>query len=242
MTARMRAYLTESQRPWPSLLLVLPLVAIYETASRGLLGPIEFGSADQLVAFSMLRQAFIKLGAHGPMLPSLALVACLLGWHIAKRDHWTIKPRYLGAMALEGGLLALPLVAAAMLIARFVPFAASDTLASDRLAVLAVGAAVYEELLFRLVGFVLLSVLLADVCRLKRIAADGLTIIGTAGLFAAYHYLGSEAFSWPTFAFRFAAGLFLGGIFAVRGFGVTVFCHAVYDIIWVIVVARMSVV
>lgn len=235
----MRSYLSESQKPWPSLLAVLPLIAIYETASRGLLAGIDSGPADQLVAFSLLRQGFVQLGAHGPMLPALALVACLLGWHIAKRDEWSVKPLHLGVIVLEGCLLALPLAALALVVSHVVPFAATHG-PVPRLAILSVGAAIYEELIFRLVGFVLLSIFLTDICRIKPVAANGLTLIVTAGLFAAYHYLGQESFSAGTFGFRFIAGLFLGLLFTTRGFGVTAFCHATYDVICVSILSRMS--
>lgn len=235
----MRAYLNESQKPWPSLLLVLPLIAIYESAARGLLSGIDYGPAEQLVAFSLLRRAFVSLGAHGPMLPALTLVACLLGWHIAKRDAWSVKPLHLGGMAAEGCLLAVPLAATALLMARIVPFAASDA-PVPRMAILSVGAAVYEELIFRLVGVVLLSLLFVDVCRLGKFAGNGLTLVSTAGLFAAYHYLGNEIFSPVTCGFRFVAGLFLGALFVTRGFGVTAFCHAAYDIFCVAFLSKMS--
>jgi hypothetical protein len=61
-----------------------------------------------------------------------------------------------------------------------------------------------------------------------------------AALFAAYHYLGNETFLWSTCLFRFAAGLFLGALFCLRGFGVTAFCHAAYDIYSVAISSRMS--
>jgi membrane protease YdiL (CAAX protease family) len=53
-------------------------------------------------------------------------------------------------------------------------------------------------------------------------------------LFAAYHYLGQEAFHWRTFAFRTAAGAYFGAIFVLRGFGVTAGAHAAYDVILVL--------
>lgn len=235
----MRAYLSESQRPLPSLILVLPLIAVYETASRGMLRGIDYGPAEQLVAFDLLRRAFVSIGAHGPMLPALALVGCLLGWHIAKRDKWSFKPLHLGAMALEGCLLALPLAAMAILLARVIPFAASSE-PVGRMAILSVGAAVYEELIFRLFGVVVLSVLLLDVLRLGPKLGNTLIIVISAALFSGYHYLGNEAFSWPVCAFRFGAGVFLGSLFCLRGFGVTALCHAAYDIYCVMMMARVS--
>ena len=45
-----------------------------------------------------------------------------------------------------------------------------------------------------------------------------------------YHYLGPETFTWKTCLFRTLAGIYFGGIFICRGFGVTAGCHAIYDI------------
>lgn len=233
-------YLRETEGPLLSLAFVLPLAVAYELANRGYFGAaVEAGPGEQLVAFSLLRRWFDAMSATGAMLPALAMVACLLGWHIGQRRAWTIRPKYLGVMALESGALALPAVAAGLWLARYLPWAAmSDNMSGTRLATLAVGAAVYEELIFRLVGFTLIHGLIVDVLRLDRRVGGIVTVVITSGLFAAYHYLGQEAFAWPSFVFRMGAGAFLGCIFAIRGFGITVGCHAAYDFLWVLAVRQ----
>lgn len=236
----MHDYLRETERPWPSLLVLLPLIAVYELAARGWLGASHAGPADQLVAFALLRRGFDLLGASGAMLPSLTLVSCLLGWHIAKRDGWRVRIAYLPAMIIEGMLLALPIVAVAVLTSRWVPCIALSEFVPERLAVLAVGAAIYEELLFRLIGFVALHLVLVDLAGLKGKAGDVGTVVGCAGLFAAYHYLGSESFTWPSVAFRTGAGCFLGALMLLRGFGVTAVCHAAYDLFCVAFLWRIG--
>jgi membrane protease YdiL (CAAX protease family) len=228
-------YLRTTQGPWASLLIVLPLMATYELASRGYLGVTPAGPADQLVAFSLIRQGFDALGATGALLPSLTLITCLIGWHLARQDGWGVRPGYFIGMIAEGALLSLPLVGAAALMTHWVPCATLPEGTVARLAVLALGAAVYEELLFRLIVFVLLHIVLVDVLGTGRRIGDILTIIVSSALFAAYHYLGSEAFGWPSFVFRTGAGMFLGVIFLTRGFGVTAVCHAAYDMIWLAV-------
>jgi hypothetical protein len=236
---RFDRYLEETQGPWLSLVFVLPLAVLYETANRGLLGPVQAGPGEQLVAFSLLRRAFDAANATGAMLPALTLVACLLGWHIAQRRTWAIRPHYLAAMTVEATLLALPALAAAVLLARGLPWSAATLeIPVTRLATLAIGAAVYEELIFRLLGFTLIHGLCVDVLGLNRRAGAITTVFTTAALFAAYHYLGCESFQWPSFVFRTAAGVFLGALFALRGFGITVGCHAAYDLLWVMLVSK----
>jgi membrane protease YdiL (CAAX protease family) len=233
-------YLRESEGPLLSLVFVLPLAIAYEVANRGLLGSmVGAGPGEQLVAFSLLRRGFDALSATGAMLPALAMVACLLGWHVGQRRPWTIRPKYLVGMGLEASALAVPAVAAALLLARYVPLAATaPEIGPTRLATLAIGAAVYEELIFRLVGFALIHGIAVDVLGLNRRVGGIITVLLTSLVFAAYHYLGQEAFEWPYFVFRLVAGAFLGCIFIVRGFGITVGCHAAYDLLWVAAVRQ----
>jgi hypothetical protein len=42
--------------------------------------------------------------------------------------------------------------------------------------------------------------------------------------------LGSEVFSWRSFVFRTVAGTYFAVLFLTRGFGITAFSHACYDI------------
>ena len=100
------------------------------------------------------------------------------------------------------------------------------------LLVLSVGAGVYEELVFRLVGFAALHLVLADVLRLRPGVAGALTVGVSAVAFAGYHHVGfagAEPFDAGAFAFRTAAGLWFGSVYAARGFGLAAGCHAAYD-------------
>jgi membrane protease YdiL (CAAX protease family) len=157
---------------------------------------------------------------------------------VGQRRDWTIRPKYLGGMTIEAAGLALPAVGVALLLSRYVPWAASPDIAPTRLATLAIGAAVYEELIFRLVGFALIHGLAVDVLGCDRKVGGVVTVTSTSLLFASYHYLGQEAFEWPSFVFRCGAGAFLGCIFALRGFGITVGCHAFYDLLWVAILRQ----
>ena len=109
-----------------------------------------------------------------------------------------------------------------------------------QLLVLSVGAGVYEELVFRLFGFAALHLLLADVLRLPSRAAGVGTIALSAVAFAGYHHVGfagAEPFDAGVFAFRTAAGVWFGAVYAARGFGVAAGCHAAYDVLVVALAA-----
>ena len=51
-------------------------------------------------------------------------------------------------------------------------------------------------------------------------------------LFSAVHYIGAlgDAFTLPSFMFRFLFGLALNVVFLVRGFGIAAWTHALYDV------------
>jgi hypothetical protein len=217
-------YFKQSEKPLASLVFILPLVIIHEVGWR-------FVGA-RLLAFSLLHQFLSLLGAPGLLLPALFLVGILLGWHIASRDKWTVHVDTILGMALESFLLALPLLALAGAIARWRihPLLAAGGPWLDQV-VIAMGAGIYEELIFRLIGFTLLNLLLVDLLGISKTRST-LLMVGLSGVgFSLYHYLGSEQFSWRTCLFRSIAGIYFGGIFICRGFGITAGCHAAYDII-----------
>jgi hypothetical protein len=227
-----KLYLEQSERPLAAILLVTPLAAIYEIGTRGAfdawLGTTTTLRADQLVAFDLLRRGFGQFGATASLLPAGLLVACLLGWHLARRDGWSVKPGVLIGMTVESLLLAVPIALLGVAMARAFPLAAGQ--GNDGV-LLSIGAGLYEELLFRLLGFVVLHLVLADILRFPKWMSVGGTVLLSAAGFALYHCLGSEAFQWPAFVFRSVAGVVLGTIFLTRGFGITALSHVAYNLL-----------
>ncbi len=250
-------YFAESERPLAALLFVLPLLIFYELGTgRWAIDPATLGER-RIIAFNLLRRFFGWTMAAasdwigrappppptGPLmrwLPAAAVVAVLLAWHVARRDRLSIRPTLVPRMAAESFFLAAPLVALGLIAAMHLPLnlpAQASVAPADRPAVLvmAVGAGVYEELVFRLIGFAVLHFLLVDLLQFRPKVGTAIMLLASAVLFSAYHYLGSEAFNAQTFAFRTAAGLWFGAIFLARGFGVTAGAHAAYDLLIVAV-------
>src|SRR5437867_3467363 len=54
-----------------------------------------------------------------------------------------------------------------------------------------------------------------------------------AAIFSAFHYIGPYGDRWQlySFAFRMVAGLFFSGLYLARGFGITAWTHALYDVL-----------
>ena len=97
---------------------------------------------------------------------------------------------------------------------------------------LSVGAGLYEELLFRVVIVALLAHAFRLLFGANRVwSGVAATIVG-AILFSAFHYVGplGEPLRLESFVFRTLAGLAFSGLYLTRGFGITAWTHALYDV------------
>ncbi len=228
-----RGYLQQSQLPLAALIFLLPFVVLYELGTRHFAFDPSQNVEQRIRAFIWMHQFFDLFGATGKYMPPLAVVGILLAVHIARNDPWKVKPATLFGMALEGASWGVPLVAIGTLSARYLShYFPLMTGQGDwrTMVVLSLGAGIYEELVFRLVGLTILYILLIDVLRMPKKWGYLAIVLITSLLFAQYHYWGGEPFSWQSFAFRTVAGAYFAILFLTRGFGVTAFSHSAYDI------------
>ena len=236
---RRESYFEQSRRPLAALALVAPLVVLYELGTWALHLDAGGGRETRIVAFSWIRGGFEALGATGWPVAPAATVALLLGWHLFSRHPWRLRPSVPLAMVAESFLLAVPLLILAVLVAtvanRLMPLNAPDADIKDivGVAVLGIGAGVYEELVFRLMGFALLYALLHNALELSQRATFAVSLVATSVAFSLYHHLpaGGEALAWTPLVFRTLAGLWLGLTFVARGFGLAAGAHAAYDVL-----------
>ena len=100
---------------------------------------------------------------------------------------------------------------------------------------LSVGAGLFEEIIFRVILLNLLFLLLSPLLRKKAVAA-AVSVLLASFLFSLSHYVGTMADTWQlySFMFRWVAGLLFTVLYFVRGFAITAYTHALYDI-WVLV-------
>ena len=100
---------------------------------------------------------------------------------------------------------------------------------------LSVGAGLFEEIIFRVILLNLLFLLLSPLLK-KKIVAAVFSVLLASFLFSLSHYVGTMADTWQlySFMFRWAAGLLFTVLYFVRGFAITSYTHALYDI-WVLV-------
>jgi membrane protease YdiL (CAAX protease family) len=187
----------------------------------------------RVAAFTLLTRFFDTCGASGRYLPAMAVVAVLLSWHVARGDRWVLRIPLLPLMAVESLLLALPLVGVYFLFSPggpiYLPVGNWKLMAS-----LYLGAGVYEELVFRLAAFALLSLLISDGLGCSKRLATPLIVFLAAATFSGYHMLGVGAMPWQAFVFIALRGVFYGTIFIERGFGITVGVHTAYDLLFLL--------
>jgi hypothetical protein len=227
-------YLADSERPWASLIFLLPMVLAYELYVAGVFAAHPTASAatappPRITACILIQELFALFGAAGQHLPALALAGMLISAHLVRRDSWKVRPAVLLGMVVESAAWAGPLFVLGWAIVRLLPLARSGV--GGNLFFLSLGAGVYEEMLFRLIVVTVLICIFRDGFRWRPGVAASAAIVTSAIAFSFYHYLGTgEPFLVAPLIFRTLAGAYLGSIYALRGFGVTAGSHAAYDL------------
>ncbi len=253
-------YWRAARAPRYSLTFAFPLLVAYEalafTLSHDSLAGVRNG-ADVL-----LKSVFVLLGGRNGL---LAFGALLVGTGIAlvwrdRRRSGPIEGRVFLGMIVESvvyalgfglvvgtltGLLlrglrtavdAAPLTAA--LVTHLVPELGRTGLATQLM--ISLGAGIYEELLFRVL---LVGGLAWTGRRLFGWGAGGSGLFATALgalVFSAFHYVGpyGDRLELSSFAFRAIAGLLFSGLYLLRGFGITAWTHALYDVFLTLAMVR----
>lgn len=240
-------YWSLSTRPLHVLIFLLPLIVLYELGSILYLSDPSRGVIETVAARNILSGFFETFGVATFYLPGIAMLVVLLLWHVLVRDRWTVDLRVLAGMAMESVLWMLPLLVLGKLMApQSVPAAMSaddlHTLGVGARVTLSVGAGIYEELLFRLIIIAAAHFILVDVARLKPTLGFVIAAIVSAAAFAGYHDIrGPEGqILWPLAGFYFVAGMYFAGLYILRGFGLVVATHALYDIVVLAVLPALA--
>ncbi len=232
-----RGYWEESRSHRYSLVLALPLLMLYELLEA--LAPVRLrGGVVRNGADVILTGVFTALfGPRGPMVFMAVVigVALVLIWRDRRRGPFHLH--YFVIMLAEAGVLALLFgvvvgVATVQLLGPLRSLAVGGALGSplERLT-LSLGAGLYEELLFRVV----IVALIANGFRLigfSRLTAGAVAVFVGALLFAAFHYVGAfgDPLRLDSFVFRALAGVAFSALYLTRGFGITAWTHALYDV------------
>jgi hypothetical protein len=227
------SYYRASESAKASLIFILPWVVFYEVGTYWFTFDASTNTEQRIVAFTMLRDSLAALGATARWVAPASVVSILLAMMIVRRERVTVRVMTLLGMLVESVALAVPLILFSMVLAQWLmPMLANQSLVQSLGpdVVLSVGAGIYEELLFRLIGLAVLHFALVDFLALRAKVALPAIIGISAAAFSLYHYWGPEDFAVQTFVFRFVAGAYFGVLLLHRGFGITAVCHASYDL------------
>jgi hypothetical protein len=229
----LRQYWRAARAPRYSITFAFPLLLAYEILAFLLSRFDEISVRNG--ADVLLRRMFLALGGrYGVFVLGIVLVGG--GAMLVLRDvrrHGGIRPRWFLLMASEAVSYGLVFgVVAGSLTGLLLAVAQIGGMSLPARLMVSLGAGIYEELLFRVVLVSGLVVLAVRVFRWSRPLANAFAIVLGAAVFSAFHYVGAygEPFALGSFTFRTVAGLLFSGLYILRGFGITAWTHALYDV------------
>jgi hypothetical protein len=241
----MTGYWRASRAPRYSLLFAFPLLLLYEllafTLSHDAVQGVRNG-ADVL-----LKSLFVGFGGRNGLILFGALLigtGAVLVWRDLRRGGRP-EPRVFGLMLAESVVYALGfglvvgtltgLLLGGLVTAWWGPtllLQASPSLALPTQLMISLGAGIYEELLFRVLLVGGLAWVGRSILGLGPRGAGVSAAVAGALIFSAFHYVGpyGDVLTLPSFTFRALAGLAFSALYLLRGFGITAWTHALYDV------------
>jgi membrane protease YdiL (CAAX protease family) len=239
-------YWSASTTPLHVLVFLMPLIVFYEVGSWMWLRGGD--TIEEIKARWLLGRVFEAFGVHGLWMPPVLLVIVLLVWQFLLHARWRVRPGVVVGMGLESLAWAVPLIVLGQLLYQLLVGDRGPALAATvpapvggdpvlslglgARATIAIGAGLYEEMVFRMLAIALVHGLVHDVIgfsdKVGRIAA----VVASAAAFALYHDAGAGAGGIDASAlmYYFVAGLYFGVLYLLRGLGITVGAHAAYDL------------
>jgi hypothetical protein len=243
LTSSTTSYWRAARAPRYSLTFAFPLLVAYEALAFALSHDALTGVRNG--ADVLLKSVFVLLGGRdGLILFGVVLLGTgtALVWRDRRRSG-PLEGRVFLLMALESVVYALAfgLVVGTLtgVLLRGLALGPRGLGLATQL-MISLGAGIYEELLFR----VLLVGTLAWVGRrLFGWSTTGAGVFATlagALVFSAFHYIGpyGDRLDLASFTFRAVAGVLFSGLYLLRGFGITAWTHAIYDMMLAVSVLR----
>jgi len=235
----MSSYWRLSRSPRYSLLFAFPLLLLYETLAFVLSHDALTGVRNG--ADVLLKSVFVWLGGRiGLIIFGLLLLGG--GAVLVRRDRsgGKLRPRLFIGMAAESivyaGMFGLVTgMLTAWLLGGLVRLSVGPaaTLDLPTQLMVSLGAGIYEELLFRVLIVGALAWLARRVFGWGPVAAGSFATVVGAVIFSLFHYIGpyGDELRPGSFAFRAIAGVLFSGLYLTRGFGITAWTHALYDVL-----------
>ena len=234
----MNSYWRSTRSPLYSFLFTIPLFLIYE------IGIFLTSTDDMFVlrngADALMRQILATFGLTGLYWVGAIFFIGFIITFILQRKYWEqtqIHSDYFLLMMVESVVWSV-LIYFLMTNVYLLLMNPTGSMLVQQVT-LAVGAGIYEEFLFRVLLIAGISVILGFIFQWSDKTRNWAAMVIAAGIFSSFHFIGEygDFFSFNIFMVRFLAGIALGTLYFLRGFGITAWSHAVYDLI---VLTRMT--
>jgi hypothetical protein len=236
----LKDYLRRSRSPRYSIVFALPLLALYEALSAALSGSAVAGVRNG--ADVLLKTLFVALGGRDGLVVfgvALAGGAVVLVWRDLRRSGERLRLGVFAWMLAESALYAAVfgfvvgwLTTLVLQGPRGLSAGGAAALDLHTQLVVSLGAGIYEELLFRVLLVGGLMWVAQHVVGMGRLVSAALAVAASALVFSGFHYVGAlgDTFTLASFTFRAIAGVAFSVLYVSRGFGVTAWTHALYDL------------
>jgi len=225
-------YWNNTRSPLYSFLFTVPLFIIYE------IGVLLTSSTDMISmrngADALMRQILSTFGMNGFYWMGGVFFIGFMIVYLFQKQYWydiEIIGEHLLLMMLESFMWSMALYFFMSNV--YVLLMSPNGSMMIQQVTLAVGAGIYEEFLFRVVLITGISGILAFIFQWNIKLRNWIAMILAAGIFSAFHFIGEfgDYFSFNIFMIRFFAGIILGVLYFLRGFGITAWAHSIYDLI-----------
>jgi len=224
-------YFKQTKSPFYSFLYILPLFIIYELG-------ISLISSEELPTIRngadvLLRNMLAKLGITGVYGIAIVLLIGVVVAYIINRGKFKslkVKSNYFLFMLVESlvwaVLLSILLSKGQLLLSK-----ESSRLLFQQI-VLSIGSGLFEEFLFRVVLVSGLALIIGIFIRKKYWYKMSISIVIGAIIFSYFHFIGefSNDLTMNLFLLRLLAGILLGYIYVLRGFGIAAYTHSFYNL------------
>jgi hypothetical protein len=236
----MSPYFRASRTPRYSLLFALPLLVLYEVLAFALSNSAIAGVRNG--ADVLLKSLFVGLGGRTGLVVFGALllgIGAVLIWR-DRRTGGALRPRWFLWMAVESlsyawvfGFVAGTLTAILLSSVPHLAIGQFHRLGLSTQLMVSLGAGIYEELLFRVLLVGGLAWLAGRVLDWSPTVSGVVATVVGALIFSAFHYIGpfGDPLRLSSFVFRTIAGILFSGLYLLRGFGITAWTHALYDVL-----------
>ncbi len=240
-------YFRSIKAPFYSVFLILPLMLAYEV----MIIWFQFDSGHYMRnAADVWVKYFIRhLGAHGAFaFGILILLFVSFGFVSMVRQKQDLNIKYAFLAVLESSIYAWILALVATRLTSFMLVHLTLSEAARTKLVLSIGAGVYEELLFRALGYGFATYVLMQLFRFPdrntkkevqrqlvnqrvEIEIKIIAALVSSLLFAWLHNVSSFSLTDYSTLYRFCMGILFCLLYEFRGLGVAVWTHTLYDVI-----------